>query len=159
MEYSEQVLNSSCPAFSECCRLVAHGSGTFAVLRDADALGVLSEYDCPGAVAQARLSPDGQYLLCVLKKGAAAYVFDVNPDSDWSCIISEGAGGLAYARWIPTSRHILTCVGAPSAFALGLPSPVSRSALAQCRRPRLAHYVLVTGGRVEYTAGREPEIH
>lgn len=110
MEFTEQVLGSCCPVFCDDCRLVAHGSGTLAVLRDAETLDVLSEFECNGAVAQARVSPDGQYLLCILKKGAAAYVFDLTPDSDFSCMLSEGGGGLAHARWAPSSRHILTCV-------------------------------------------------
>ena len=109
MEYSEQVLGSCSPAFSNDGCLVTHGAGSFAVVRDAATLDVLSEFDCNGAVAQARLSPDEQYLLCIMKKGAVAHVFDLAPDSDCSFTLSEGAAGLAHACWTPTN-HVLTCV-------------------------------------------------
>ena len=55
------------------------------------------------------MSPDEQYLLCVMKKGAVAHVFDLAPDSDRSFTLSEGAAGLAHACWTP-SNHVLTCV-------------------------------------------------
>lgn len=109
MEYSEQVLGSCSPLFSNDGCLVTHGAGSLAVVRDAASLDVLSEFDCNGAVAQARLSPDGQYLLCVMKKGAVAHVFDLAPDSDRSFTLSEGAAGLVHACWAP-SNHVLTCV-------------------------------------------------
>ncbi len=110
MEFSEEVLSSTAPGYSSDGRLLTYSCDGRAVVRDADSLDVLAEFDCAGAVTSARVSPDGQYLLCVVRRSAACHVFDLDHESDWTCRLDEGAVGLSHARWAPDSRHVLTCV-------------------------------------------------
>ena len=46
-------------------------------------------------------------VLVGIHKRGVAYARNVY-DAQWSCKIDEGLAGLAYCRWAPSSRHILT---------------------------------------------------
>lgn len=92
-------------------------SGTKVIIRDANSLVVLAVHSCVDKIDEASVSPDGQYLLCVLLGRSCVQIFEVyccdtldeaKGGSPWTCRINEGPAGLIRAAWTPDSRHIMT---------------------------------------------------
>ncbi|KAL5569800.1 hypothetical protein UlMin_026375 [Ulmus minor] len=50
---------------------------------------------------------DSEYILCGLYKRPMIQAWSLT-QPEWTCKIDEGPAGIAYARWSPNSRHILT---------------------------------------------------
>lgn len=50
---------------------------------------------------------DSEYILCGLYKKPMIQAWSL-AQPEWTCKIDEGPAGIAYARWSPDSRHILT---------------------------------------------------
>lgn len=76
------------------------------LLRDADSLNLVQVYICGDKVERIEWSPDSQYLLTEIAKQGVVQVWSL-ADSKWTCRIDEGVGGIARARWGPSSRHVL----------------------------------------------------
>lgn len=50
---------------------------------------------------------DSEYILCGLHKRPMIQAWSLS-QPEWTCKIDDGPAGIAYARWSPDSRHILT---------------------------------------------------
>lgn len=50
---------------------------------------------------------DSEYVLCGLYKRPIIQAWSIT-QPEWTCKIDDGPAGIAYARWSPDSRHILT---------------------------------------------------
>jgi len=58
-------------------------------------------------VSHLEWSPDCNLILVGIAKRGMAFVKSVH-DPEWNCKIDEGMAGLAYCRWAPTSRHVIS---------------------------------------------------
>jgi len=52
-------------------------------------------------------SRDSHFILVGIAKRGVAFVKSMS-DPNWDCKIDEGMAGLAFTRWGPSARHILT---------------------------------------------------
>lgn len=77
------------------------------MVRHPQTLDLVKAFVCTDKIERMQWSPDSKYILCQINKQSLTQVFSLD-DEDWNCKIDEGLGGLAYARWSPCSRRILT---------------------------------------------------
>lgn len=76
------------------------------LVRDAESLNLVQVYICGDKVERIEWSADSQYLLTEIAKQSVVQIWSLaNPK--WTCRIDEGLGGIARARWGPSSRHVL----------------------------------------------------
>ena len=92
-------------------------------------------FTCLDAITRLEWSPDSLFLLAAQYKRSVVQVWSMERPS-WVCRIDEGPVGMAFARWAPDSRHILTA----SDFQLRLTvwSLVDRSS-AYIRHPKFGN--------------------
>lgn len=64
-------------------------------------------FSCSDKISYIEWALDSEYILCGLYKRPVVQVWSL-AQPDWTCKIDEGLAGIAYARWSPDSRHILT---------------------------------------------------
>ena len=68
---------------------------------------VVQLFSCVDKISSLEWAPDSEYILCGLYKRPMVQAWSLS-QPDWTCKIDEGPAGIAYARWSPDSRHILT---------------------------------------------------
>jgi WD40 repeat protein len=68
---------------------------------------VVQLFSCVDKISSVEWAPDSEYILCGLYKRPMVQAWSLS-QPDWTCKIDEGPAGIAYARWSPDSRHILT---------------------------------------------------
>lgn len=68
---------------------------------------VVQLYSCLDKITYIEWALDSEYILCGLYKRPMIQAWSLT-QPDWTCKIDEGPAGIAYARWSPDSRHILT---------------------------------------------------
>lgn len=68
---------------------------------------VVQLFSCLDKISYIQWAHDSEYILCGLYKRPIIQVWSI-AQPEWTCKIDEGPAGIAYARWSPDSRHILT---------------------------------------------------
>lgn len=70
-------------------------------------LQVVQLFSCLDKISYIEWALDSEYILCGLYKRPMIQAWSLT-QPEWTCKIDEGPAGIAYARWSPDSRHILT---------------------------------------------------
>lgn len=104
MEFSEVQKQSLCQ-WSPDGRHLASVAQNRVLLRDAGTLSLVNVYTCGDKVERIEWSPDSEYILSEISRQGVVQVWAV-ADPAWTCRIDEGLGGVARARWGPSSRHV-----------------------------------------------------
>lgn len=68
---------------------------------------VVQLFSCLDKISYIEWALDSEYILCGLYKRPMIQAWSLT-QPEWTCKIDEGPAGIAYARWSPDSRHILT---------------------------------------------------
>ena len=68
---------------------------------------VVQLFSCLDRISYIEWAVDSEYILCGLYKRPMIQAWSLT-QPEWTCKIDEGPAGIAYARWSPDSRHILT---------------------------------------------------
>lgn len=68
---------------------------------------VVQLFSCLDKISYIEWALDSEYILCGLYKRSMIQAWSLT-QPEWTCKIDEGPAGIAYARWSPDSRHILT---------------------------------------------------
>ncbi|THG17046.1 hypothetical protein TEA_013190 [Camellia sinensis var. sinensis] len=68
---------------------------------------VVQLFSCLDKISYIEWAQDSEYILCGLYKRPMIQAWSLK-QPEWTCKIDEGPAGIAYARWSPDSRHILT---------------------------------------------------
>ncbi|KAL8224046.1 hypothetical protein R6Q57_019521 [Mikania cordata] len=77
------------------------------VIRDVASFKVVQLFSCMDKISYIEWAQDSEYILCGLYKKPMIQAWSL-AQPEWTCKIDEGPAGIAYARWSPDSRHILT---------------------------------------------------
>jgi WD40 repeat protein len=77
------------------------------LIRESQSLKVIQLFACQEEIQDISWAPNETHLFCGLLKRGIIQVWS-SISSEWVCRITEGVAGIAYARWSPDSRHILT---------------------------------------------------
>lgn len=64
-------------------------------------------FSCLDKISYIEWAQDSEYILCGLYRRPMIQAWSLT-QPEWTCKIDEGPAGIAYARWSPDSRHILT---------------------------------------------------
>ncbi|KAK3157146.1 hypothetical protein QOZ80_2AG0116810 [Eleusine coracana subsp. coracana] len=108
MEFTTDAYKHTGPVcFSPDARFVAVAVDYRLVVRDVASLKVVQLFSCMDKISSVEWAPDSEYILCGLYKRPMVQAWSLS-QPDWTCKIDEGQAGIAYARWSPDSRHILT---------------------------------------------------
>lgn len=107
MEFTEAYKQSGPCCFSPNARFIAVAVDYRLVIRDTLSLKVVQLFSCLDKISYIEWALDSEYILCGLYKRPMIQAWSlIQPE--WTCKIDEGPAGIAYARWSPDSRHILT---------------------------------------------------
>ena len=68
---------------------------------------VVQLFSCLDKISYIEWAQDSEYILCGLYKKPMIQAWSL-AQPEWTCKIDDGPAGIAYARWSPDSRHILT---------------------------------------------------
>lgn len=107
MEFTEAFKQTGPCAFSPNSSFIAVAVDYRLVIRDLLSLKVVQLFSCSDKISYIEWALDSEYILCGLYKKPVIQVWSL-AQPDWTCKIDEGLAGIAYARWSPDSRHILT---------------------------------------------------
>ncbi|CAI9091979.1 OLC1v1027103C2 [Oldenlandia corymbosa var. corymbosa] len=107
MEFTEPYKQTGPCSFSPNSRFVAVAVDYRLVIRDVLTFKVVQLYSCLDKISYIEWAKDSEYILCGLYKRPMIQAWSLT-QPDWTCKIDEGPAGIAYARWSPDSRHILT---------------------------------------------------
>jgi len=107
MEFTEPYKQTGPCCFSPDARFLAVAVDYRLVVRDVVSLKVVQLFSCVDKISSVEWAPDSEYILCGLYKRPMVQAWSLG-QPDWTCKIDEGPAGIAYARWSPDSRHILT---------------------------------------------------
>ncbi|RLN42181.1 WD repeat-containing protein WRAP73 [Panicum miliaceum] len=107
MEFTEPYKQTGPCCFSPDARFLAVAVDYRLVVRDVLSLKVVQLFSCVDKISSLEWAPDSEYILCGLYKRPMVQAWSLS-QPDWTCKIDEGPAGIAYARWSPDSRHILT---------------------------------------------------
>ncbi|KAG0454083.1 hypothetical protein HPP92_025387 [Vanilla planifolia] len=107
MDFTEAYKQTGPCYFSPNCRYLAIAVDYRLVIRDLDSLKVVQLYTCVDKISYIEWALDSEYILCGLYKRPMVQAWSLT-QPEWTCKIDEGPAGIAYARWSPDSRHILT---------------------------------------------------
>uniref|UniRef100_A0A804QGT6 WD repeat-containing protein WRAP73 n=1 Tax=Zea mays TaxID=4577 RepID=A0A804QGT6_MAIZE len=108
MEFTESFKQTGPCSFSPDSRFLAIAVDYRLVVRDVLSLKVVVQlFSCVDKISSVEWAPDSEYILCGLYKRPMVQAWSLS-QPDWTCKIDEGPAGIAYARWSPDSRHILT---------------------------------------------------
>jgi len=105
MEFSE-IHKQAVGQWSPDSRYLAAAAQNRVLVRDAGTLSLAQVYICGDKVERIEWSPDSEFLLAEVMKQGVVQVWSL-ADATWTCRIDEGLGGIARARWGPSSRHVL----------------------------------------------------
>lgn len=107
MEFTEPFKQTGPCCFSPNARFLAVASEYRLVIRNVLSLKVEHLFSCLDKISYIEWAADSEYILCGLHKKPLIQAWSLT-QPDWTCKIDEGLAGIAYARWSPDSRHILT---------------------------------------------------
>lgn len=107
MEFTEAFKQTGPCCFSPDSRFLAIAVDYRLVIRDVVSLKVIQLYTCVDKISYIEWALDSEYILCGLYKRPMVQAWSLT-QPEWTCKIDEGPAGIAYARWSPDSRHILT---------------------------------------------------
>ncbi|KAL4178609.1 hypothetical protein AMTRI_Chr13g83120 [Amborella trichopoda] len=107
MDFTDAYKQSGPSCFSPNARYLAVAVDYRLVIRDVLSLKVVQFYSCMDKISYIEWALDSEYILCGLYKRPMVQAWSLT-QPEWTCKIDEGCAGIAYARWSPDSRHILT---------------------------------------------------
>ncbi|XP_064939572.1 uncharacterized protein LOC135648517 isoform X2 [Musa acuminata AAA Group] len=107
MEFTDAYKQTGPCCFSPNSRYLAVAVDYRLVIRDVVSLKVIQLYSCVDKISYIEWALDSEYILCGLHKRPVVQAWSLT-QPEWTCKIDEGPAGIAYARWSPDSRHILT---------------------------------------------------
>ncbi|CAI9295789.1 unnamed protein product [Lactuca saligna] len=107
MEFTEPFKQTGPCCFSPNARYLAVAVDYRLVVRDVLSLKVVQLFSCMDKISYIEWALDSEYILCGLYKKPMIQAWSL-AQPEWTCKIDEGPAGIAYARWSPDSRHILT---------------------------------------------------
>ncbi|THU47794.1 hypothetical protein C4D60_Mb09t19400 [Musa balbisiana] len=107
MEFTDAYKQTGSCCFSPNSRYLAVAVDYRLVIRDVVSLKVIQLYSCVDKISFIEWALDSEYILCGLHKRPVVQAWSLT-QPEWTCKIDEGPAGIAYARWSPDSRHILT---------------------------------------------------
>lgn len=107
MEFTDAYNQSGPCRFSPNCQFLAVAVDYRLVIRDVLSLKVVQLFSCVDKISYIEWAQDSEYILCGLYKRPMIQAWSLS-QPDWTCKIDDGPAGIAYARWSPDSRHILT---------------------------------------------------
>ncbi|KAL6321721.1 hypothetical protein AAG906_031233 [Vitis piasezkii] len=107
MEFTESYKQTGPCCFSPNARFLAVAVDYRLVIRDVLSLKVVQLFSCLDKISYIEWALDSEYILCGLYKRPMIQAWSLT-QPEWTCKIDEGPAGIAYARWSPDSRHILT---------------------------------------------------
>ncbi|GAB4825899.1 hypothetical protein Ancab_008766 [Ancistrocladus abbreviatus] len=107
MEFTDALKQSGPCCFSPNSRFIAVAVDYRLVIRDVVSLKVIQLFSCVDKISYIEWALDSEYILCGLYKRPMIQAWSLS-QPEWTCKIDEGPAGIAYARWSPDSRHILT---------------------------------------------------
>jgi WD40 repeat protein len=67
----------------------------------------MHQYSFIDVVTQVQWSPDNNFILVGIAKRSLAFAKSL-VDNEWNCKIDQGMAGLAFCRWAPDSKHVIT---------------------------------------------------
>ncbi|TXG70541.1 hypothetical protein EZV62_005476 [Acer yangbiense] len=107
MEFTEAYKQTGPCCFSPNSRFIAVAVDYRLVIRDTHSFKVVQLFTCLDKISYVEWALDSEYILCGLYKRPMIQAWSLS-QPEWTCKIDEGPAGIAYARWSPDSRHILT---------------------------------------------------
>ncbi|EOY22790.1 Transducin/WD40 repeat-like superfamily protein isoform 4 [Theobroma cacao] len=107
MEFTEAYKQTGPCCFSPNARYIAVAVDYRLVIRDTLSFRVVQLFSCLDKISYIEWALDSEYILCGLYKRPMIQAWSLT-QPEWTCKIDEGPAGIAYARWSPDSRHILT---------------------------------------------------
>ncbi|CAN0916025.1 WD repeat-containing protein WRAP73 [Linum grandiflorum] len=107
MEFTEAYKQTGPCCFSPNSRYIAVAVDYRLVIRDTFTFKVVQLFSCLDKISFIEWALDSEYILCGLYKRPMIQAWSLT-QPEWTCKIDEGPAGIAYARWSPDSRHILT---------------------------------------------------
>ncbi|KAK8945666.1 hypothetical protein KSP40_PGU011334 [Platanthera guangdongensis] len=107
MDFTDSYKQTGPCCFSPDSRYLAIAVDYRLVIRDLDSLKVVQLYSCVDKISYIEWASDSEYILCGLYRRPMVQAWSLT-QPEWTCKIDEGPAGIAYARWSPDSRHILT---------------------------------------------------
>nr|AGT21477.1 WD40 repeat-like superfamily protein [Tarenaya spinosa] len=107
MEFTEAYKQTGPCCFSPNSRYIAVANDYRLVIRDTFSFQVVQLFSCLDKISYIEWALDSEYILCGLYKRPMIQAWSL-AQPEWMCKIDEGPAGIAYARWSPDSRHILT---------------------------------------------------
>ncbi|KAL8141458.1 hypothetical protein V2J09_014490 [Rumex salicifolius] len=107
MEFTDPYKHTGPCCFSPNSRFLAVAVDYRLVIRDVLSLKVVQLFSCVDKISYIEWALDSEYILCGLYKRPMIQAWSLS-QPEWTCKIDEGPSGIAYARWSPDSRHILT---------------------------------------------------
>ncbi|XP_015577553.1 WD repeat-containing protein WRAP73 isoform X4 [Ricinus communis] len=107
MEFTEAYKQTGPCCFSPNARYIAVAVDYRLVIRDTLSFKVVQLFSCLDKISYIEWAVDSEYILCGLHKRPMIQAWSLT-QPEWTCKIDEGPAGIAYARWSPDSRHILT---------------------------------------------------
>ncbi|GAV79487.1 WD40 domain-containing protein [Cephalotus follicularis] len=107
MEFTEAYKQTGPCCFSPNARFIAVAVDYRLVIRDTISFKVVQLFSCLDKISYIEWALDSEYILCGLYKRPMIQAWSLT-QPEWTCKIDEGPAGIAYARWSPDSRHILT---------------------------------------------------
>ncbi|CAJ2629294.1 unnamed protein product [Trifolium pratense] len=107
MEFTESYKQTGPSSFSPNARFLAVAVDYRLVIRDTFSFKVVQLFSCLDKISYIEWARDSEYILCGLYKKPMIQAWSLT-QPEWTCKIDEGPAGIAYARWSPDSRHILT---------------------------------------------------
>ncbi|CAE8585482.1 unnamed protein product [Polarella glacialis] len=106
------------------------------LIRNAESLKLVQVYVCLDKVERVEWSPDSEFLLTELGRQGIVQVWSLK-ESEWTCRIDEGLGGVAHARWGLTSKHVL--ISSDFQLYLSVWALEDQSIAVQIRHPKFAN--------------------
>ncbi|XP_040947724.1 WD repeat-containing protein WRAP73 isoform X3 [Gossypium hirsutum] len=107
MEFTEAYKQTGPCCFSPNARYIAVAVDYRLMIRDTLSFKVVQLFSCLDKISYIEWALDSEYILCGLYKRPMIQAWSLT-QPEWTCKIDEGPAGIAYARWSPDSRHILT---------------------------------------------------
>ncbi|XP_020222888.1 WD repeat-containing protein WRAP73 [Cajanus cajan] len=107
MEFTESYKQTGPCCFSPNARFIAVAVDYRLVIRETLSFKVVQLFSCLDKISYIEWALDSEYILCGLYKKPMIQAWSLT-QPEWTCKIDEGPAGIAYARWSPDSRHILT---------------------------------------------------
>ncbi|XWS36981.1 hypothetical protein CRYUN_Cryun19dG0004000 [Craigia yunnanensis] len=107
MEFTEAYKQTGPCSFSPNACYIAVAVDYRLVIRDTLSFKVVQLFSCLDKISYIEWALDSEYILCGLYKRPMIQAWSLT-QPEWTCKIDEGPAGIAYTRWSPDSRHILT---------------------------------------------------